>query len=155
LTLFLFISIAWFAVGVIVMLPQTTYRLSYIFIFMILSIVNINMNYIRFEKLNATTYPTTFVEYFSLIIDRSLVVPLLILFTVYCIDNANSKKKKVSWFFFWSLLFLVVDWMGEKLNVNIYLNWNTSYSYFTFLFYILFAFFLMKWFRNQEGSSAK
>jgi hypothetical protein len=137
------------------MLPQQSYRLSYLFIFMIISVININLNYIRFEKLNATTYPTTFVEYFSLIIDRSLVVPLLILFTVYFIDNAKRKKEKVSWFFLWSLLFLAYDWLGKELNVNIYINWNTSYSYLIYLFYIVFAFFLMKWFRKQEGSSVK
>ncbi|OZM58108.1 hypothetical protein CIB95_00580 [Lottiidibacillus patelloidae] len=155
MTLFIYIIIAWLLAGIFVMLPKRSDNLAYLFLFMILSIVNINIYYIRYEKFHLATYPETYLEYISLIIERSLNVPLFVLFFIYSFESVSSKKEKIGFFLFWITLFGVYDWLGTMLNVKIYLHWNSLFSILLYIFYINLAFLLKSWFNKRNWGAEK
>jgi hypothetical protein len=151
MTLLIYTSLVWLFVGVFLTLPHQKNRLAYLFLFIVFSVVNINVNHIRFEKFHLTTYPKDLLHYFSLIIDRSVLVPMILVFMVYFVKNSKTKVGKFSWSVFWVLFLGAYDWLGILLEVNIYKGWwNTSYSVLLFLCYFLLAMVMSGWFEKQE-----
>jgi hypothetical protein len=154
LTIFLYFLITWVLISLFCTLQHRSDQLSFLWLYMVLSIITINLDYIRFEKFHLATYPRDYINYFSLILDRSFIVPIFVLFFVYFYGKVNTTRKKLTVILFWTILFSIYDWFGQLVGVRIYTQWTTFYSIIVFYCLVLLALIIKRWFNNQSRSQS-
>ncbi|MCA1029696.1 hypothetical protein LCL95_01465 [Bacillus timonensis] len=150
MVIMIYVLLSWILTGVFITLShKPSDKMAYTFLFMVLSIITTNWNYIVFEKLKMSTYPNELDKYYALILDRSVNIPILILFTVHSFTKMETLKGKYSAVLIGLAVFIGYDFLGVTLNVNLYKGWNSIYSMLIVAGSVFLAIFLKRWFERK------
>ncbi len=130
-----FFLISWFTIFLFRATNKHIPLLEGTIIYLIILIVSINFSWIVMEELKFITITKEQSPYTSFILNRSIIIPLLMLIQLNFVCMFKKRKYKATVLLITVFLLNSLSWLSISLNIIEYKKWNVWYesSYYLFL----------------------
>ena len=108
-----------------------------------LFIVNVNWSWITVDELNFISYSKNPLDFSAYIINRSIIIPMLVMIGVNSVPRGQTVFKKVVGMLISSLVLVLIKIVLLKLGAISFHRWNLVYDYVYFLLLHSFGYFVL------------
>lgn len=120
------------------------------FVFLIILVISINFNWIIAEELKFIKMTNEAVNYAAFILNRSIIIPMILVVQLNLIIDSNSKAKS----FFISIasisILLLLFQLSIFFDIAKYKNWNISFDLIYIVILHLIAFYFHKFYQGLD-----
>lgn len=117
-------------------------------LFLYLMIANMNWSWFIFEEFQLLKYSEQPMNYTAYLMNRSIIVPLIILYTLNLGEDSVSVIKRSIHALVSSILLLLLTLLSLQLKVITSKNWNIIYDFLFFIFLYVSCYLIYKWYRS-------
>lgn len=126
-------------------------KLSFVentFVYLIILIVSINFSWIIIEELKLIMVTKNGVDYTAYILNRSVIIPILILIQLNLIQKSNSNAKSAIIVICTVGIMLGLSFLSTQFKITTNNEWNLGYDGIYFLTLHLIGYYVFKMFRK-------
>ncbi|WP_163539238.1 hypothetical protein [Gracilibacillus sp. YIM 98692] len=118
------------------------------FVYLIILIVSINFLWIIIEEFKLITLTKNGVDYTAYILNRSVIIPMLIIMQLNLIQKSNSVAKSAVIVIATVAIMLGLSVLSTQFNITTNIKWNFGYDVIYFLTLHLIGYYVFKTFRK-------
>ncbi|CDO04747.1 MFS transporter [Oceanobacillus picturae] len=122
LAVFFFLS--WLAISIFTVINKDLNIVKNTFIFLIILIVSINFSWVINDELKLITLKEKWVPYTAYLLNRSILIPVLVLLQVNLFIKTNSYIKKGIIMVSSIIILLMISFISTRLNMIEFKEWN-------------------------------
>lgn len=122
LAVFFFLS--WLAISIFTVINKDLNIVKNTFIFLIILIVSINFSWVINDELKLITLKEKWVPYTAYLLNRSILIPVLVLLQVNLFIKTNSYIKKGIIMVSSVIILLMISFISTRLNMIEFKEWN-------------------------------
>ncbi|MFD1173052.1 hypothetical protein [Oceanobacillus picturae] len=122
LAVFFFLS--WLAISIFTVINKDLNIVKNTFIFLIILIVSINFSWVINDELKLITLKEKWVPYTAYLLNRSLLIPILVLLQVNLFIKTHSYIKKGIILVSSVIILLMISFISTRLNIIEFKEWN-------------------------------
>ncbi|UCZ54885.1 hypothetical protein LGQ02_09130 [Bacillus shivajii] len=153
ITIFFFAS--WLVCVAFAVMPKKLSLVENTFVYLIILIVSINFSWIIIEEFKFITLTEDGLDYTAHILNRSVILPMLIIMQLNLIQKSNSVAKSVVIVISTVAIMLGLSFLSTQLNITTHEKWNFGYEVIYFLTLHLIGYYVLKAFRKIAYSEVK
>ncbi|MFD1739590.1 hypothetical protein ACFSCX_24205 [Bacillus salitolerans] len=130
-----FFFLSWLVISVYTVTDKRINIIENTFIFLILLIVSINFSWIINDELKLMTVTQKWLPYTAYLLNRSIIIPLIILIHVNLYIKVETFTKKAMIFISSIFILVMISFISMKLNITEFKRWTFLYetAYYLFL----------------------
>jgi hypothetical protein len=144
----IFFLLTWLIIGIFFMLRKELSIVENTWIFLISLIVIINVSWISTEEMKMINLTKSGIDYTAYLLNRSIILPLLLLFQLNIFLKSNTFTKKVLITFTSLIVMLSLSVLSTYFNITNYIKWNLFYDGIYYLILQLIAYFSYRLFKK-------
>ncbi|MGJ9384900.1 hypothetical protein [Salipaludibacillus sp. CF4.18] len=146
ITVFFFAS--WLVCVAFAVMPKKLSLVENTFVYLIILIVSINFSWIIIEEFKLITLTKNGVDYTAYILNRSVIIPMLIIMQLNLIQKSNSGAKSAIIVISTVAIMLGLSFLSTQFNITTNKKWNFGYDGIYFLTLHLIGYYVFKMFRK-------
>ncbi|WP_078382454.1 hypothetical protein [Sutcliffiella halmapala] len=142
-----YFALTWLFVSIFVAIEKKGSLVENTFVFLIILIVNINFTWVIAEEMNFIVLTKEGINYTGYILNRSMLIPILLVIQLNLIQGTKSMIQKISIILISVCFLLVLSILSIQLDMTEYTNWNhlnDAIYYFTLHLVAIFTYRLFK-----------
>jgi hypothetical protein len=153
----IFFFLTWLIIGIFFMIRKELSIVENTWIFLISLIVIINVSWIITEEMKMINLTKGGIDYTAYILNRSIILPLLLLLQLNILLKSKTLTKKVLIIFTSLIIMLGLSVLSTYFNITNYIKWNLFYDGIFYLILQLIAYYSYRLFKkvnkNKVGYS--
>lgn len=153
----IFFFLAWGIVGIFFMIRKELSIVENTLIFLISLIVIINVSWIITEEMKMINLTKSGIDYTAYLLNRSIILPLLLLLQLNILLKSITFTKKVLIIFTSLIVMLGLSVLSTYFNITNYIKWNLFYDGIYYLILQLITYYSYRLFKkvnkNEVGYS--
>lgn len=153
--LVVFFFISWLVIALFGVMKKNVNLIESTFIFLIILILSINFSWIITDELKYITITQKGLPYSAFLLNRSIIIPFLILIQLNFIIITNKLSQKSIILIASVLLLDGISFLSTRLNVTEFKNWSLWYESIYFLILGLFSILSYKLFNKVSRRVVK
>lgn len=147
---------AWLITSLFTILPKRLNLIENTFLFLTISVININWTWIINEELKYVKITDDSVNYAGFLILRSIIIPTLLMIAVNLYTRFSPSAMKKVWIIVVSVTcLLLLHILSRVLDVSTYNDWNLGFDAIYYVSLHLFSIGLLKLIRKSTHIEVK
>lgn len=143
-----FFFLSWLFISLFAVIRKTLSIIENTVIFLVILVISINFSWIIIDEYQLITVSQKALPYLAFLLNRSIVIPILMLLLVNLVLRSKDSKQKIIIGILCEFLLLMISFLSTLLGVTEFKRWNFLYEGLYFLFIIFIAFFILKAFQK-------
>ncbi|MBB6451839.1 small-conductance mechanosensitive channel [Salirhabdus euzebyi] len=147
----IYLILSWISITIYALLPKKLKVVEVIFVFFVGSILVMNLFTIVEYNFELITLTTETDKYFSLLLYRSVILPVVLLTFITILQTVESNVHKWGSSLFLYGFILLVEYLGIKFAIYFYTKWSFLLSSIDILLVFGLCLFIFRLYKRQEG----
>jgi hypothetical protein len=144
----IFFFLAWLIIGIFFIIRKELSIVENTLIFLISLIVIINVSWISTEEMKMINLTKSGINYTAYLLNRSIILPLLLLLQLNILLKSKTFTKKVLIIFTSLIVMLGLSVLSTYFNITNYTKWNLFYDGIYYLILQLIAYYSYRLFKK-------
>jgi hypothetical protein len=138
-TVFFFLS--WLAISIFVVISSREYIVENTFTYLITLTISINFSWIIIDEMNLITLTQKGLPYTAYLLNRSIIIPTLILISLHFLLRSESFMRKLTVTLLAVLVLVVISFSSTALDILTFKKWNLGYEAIYYFALMMLAYF--------------
>lgn len=122
--LVVFFFLSWLVIGIYITLNKRIDIVANTFVFLVILVVSINFSWIIIDELKLISTQQNWLSYTAYILNRSIIIPMLILLHLNLLIKYKSFTKKAFIFISAVIFLLIISYISTRLNITEFYKWT-------------------------------